>query len=61
MIKRVRTDQIRPGDVVTYRGRRRRIVHIVRRDGWAWSIAADETGWAIALGSDLIEVQRAAA
>ena len=38
----------------------RRIVHVDRRDGWAWPIAADETGWAIALGNDLVEVQRAA-
>jgi hypothetical protein len=54
-------DEVRPGDVVVYGGHERRITRVDRRDGWAWPIAADETGWAMALDHHLIAVRRAAA
>ena len=57
----IRADEIRPGDVVVYDGRPHRIARVDRRPGWAWSIAFDETGWAIALGRHLINLERAAA
>ena len=54
----IHADQLQPGDVVVYHGHTHRISHIHRRDGWAWPVAADDTGWAIALGRDLIHVHR---
>ena len=57
----IRADELRPGDVVVYDGHRHRITHVDRRAGWAWPIAADDTGWAIALGRGVVEVTRAAA
>ena len=54
-------DEIRPGDIVVYAGHDRRITHVDRRAGWAWPIAADDTGWAMALDHRLIDVHRLAA
>ena len=54
-------DEIRPGDVVVDGGRDRRITHVDRRAGWAWPIAVDGTGWAIALGRQVLEVHRTTA
>ncbi len=53
---RIYADDLRPGDVVMYGGRNRRIAHVDRRDGWAWPVATDGTGWAIALDHRLIDV-----
>jgi hypothetical protein len=50
--------RLEPGDVVVYGSQRRQICHVVQRPGWAWPVASDGTGWAIALGDALIEVQR---
>lgn len=57
----IRADEVQPGDVVVYDGRVHRITHVDRRPGWAWPIASDETGWAIALGHRLIDLAQAAA
>jgi hypothetical protein len=54
-------DDLRPGDVVVYGGRNHRITRVDRRAGWAWPVAADGTGWAIALDHRLIDVSRTAA
>ena len=54
----IHADQLQPGDVVVYDGNQRQITHVERRRGWAWPIAADGSGWAIALGHQLIEVHR---
>ncbi len=56
----IHADELQPGDVVAYDGQRHVITDVERRDGWAWPIAADGTGWAIALGHQLINVQRRA-
>lgn len=56
----IHADELRPGDVVAYRGERHLITDIERHAGWAWPIAADGTGWAIALGHQLVDVQRRA-
>jgi hypothetical protein len=50
--------EIRPGDVIVYDGRARRITHVARREGWAWPVAADGTGWAIALDDRMITAAR---
>jgi hypothetical protein len=54
----VHADELRPGDLVDYRGRPHRITDVVRRAGWAWPIAVDGTGWAIALDHGLVNVWR---
>jgi hypothetical protein len=53
--------ELKPGEVVVYDGRSRRITCVDRRAGWAWPIATDDTGWAIALGEQLVTVDREAA
>ena len=57
----IHADQLQPGDVVVYNGHHHQITHVERRRGWAWPIAADDSGWAIALGHELIDVHRNAA
>ena len=57
----IHADELRPGDVITYDGHRHLITEVERGDGWAWPIAADGSGWAIALGHQLIDVRRQAA
>ena len=57
----IHADELQPGDLVIYDGRNRQITHVDRRDGWSWPIAADDTGWAMALGHYLIDVVRNAA
>jgi len=54
----IHAEELEPGDVVVYGGHVRRITRVDRRDGWAWPIAADGTGWAIALDRHLIDVRR---
>jgi hypothetical protein len=51
---------LEPGDVVDYDGELHQITQVRRRDGWAWPVAYDNTGWAMALGHNLIVVNRAA-
>ena len=53
-------DDLQPGDVVEYQGHAHQVTHIDRRAGWAWAIAFDDDGWAMALGHDLVAVHRAA-
>ena len=50
--------QLRPGDFVEYGGRPRRITDVLRGAGFAWPIAVDGTGWAMALGQHPITVRR---
>ncbi len=54
----IHADELQPGDVIGYRGEAHRVIRVDRRDGWAWPIATDGTGWAIALDHHLVEVQR---
>ena len=55
---RVHADEIQPGDVIEYDGRPHRITDVIRRAGWAWPVAADGTGWAMALDRQLVSVSR---
>jgi hypothetical protein len=57
----IHADELRPGDLIAYGGQNHVITHVERGDGWAWPVAVDGTGWAIALGHQLIDVQRRAA
>jgi hypothetical protein len=50
-------DEIRPGDVI-HLGRARRITSVRHEPGWAWPIAADGTGWGIALDHHMISISR---
>jgi hypothetical protein len=47
-------DEVRHSDVIDDYGELRRISRVERREGWAWPIACDDTGWAIALGRGLV-------
>jgi hypothetical protein len=51
-----RADDVHPGDVIDYHGELHRITRVERSDGWAWPIAFDDAGWAIALEHSLIEL-----
>ena len=53
-------DDLQPGDVVDYHGLHHQVMHVDRRDGWAWPVAFDDAGWAMALGHHLVAVYRAA-
>lgn len=57
----IHADELRAADVIEYQGEQRRVARVDRRAGWAWPIAADESGWAIALNHHVIEVRRDAA
>ena len=56
----IHADELQPGDVVVYHGQDHLITDVERRAGWAWPVAADGTGWAIALGRQLLDVLRLA-
>lgn len=56
----IHADDLRPGDVVEYRGELHRVAHIDRRSGWSWAVAFDDAGWAMALGHELVRVDRVA-
>ena len=58
MTIRIHADELRPGDVVEYHGHAHRITEVSRHDGWAWPIAVDGTGWAMALDHCLVSVFR---
>jgi len=58
----IHADELEPGDVLAWDGRNHTITSVNWRDGWAWPIAVDGTGWAIALNHhQLINVERDAA
>jgi hypothetical protein len=54
-------DDLQPGDVVDCPGGPHLVSHVDRQMGWAWPIAFDDHGWAMALGHDLVVVHRHAA
>jgi len=54
-------EHVQPGDVVVDdAGHAHQVRHVDRGDGWAWPVAFDDAGWAIALGHQLVAVHRAA-
>jgi hypothetical protein len=57
----IHADELQTGDVVEYLGTPHRVAHIDRHAGWAWPVAYDDRGWAIALGGqDVLVVTRTA-
>jgi hypothetical protein len=54
-------DELQPGDTVVWDGGSHTITSVDWRDGWAWPVAVDGTGWAIALVPHPVRVGRAAA
>jgi hypothetical protein len=56
----IHAHDLRPGDVVDCAGHRYRVARVDRREGWAWPVAFDGAGWAMALGHELVSVDRAA-
>jgi hypothetical protein len=53
-------EELQPGDVLEYGGHAHYVTHVDRRNGWAWPVAFDDHGWAMALGHSLVVVHRAA-
>ncbi len=51
-------DQVRPGDIVDYRGERHLVSEVRRFGGASWAVACDATGWGIALGAGPLHVHR---
>jgi hypothetical protein len=41
---------VQPGDLVEWGGEVHFVARVQRAAGWAWPIAFDDRGWAIALG-----------
>ena len=56
----ITADQVRAGDIVEYGGVRHLVIEVRRPGGAAWPLACDGAGWAIALGTQSIAVDRAA-
>ena len=54
----IAAEQLRAGDIVEYGGARHLVAEIRRPCGAAWPMAVDRDGWAIALGSQLLRVER---
>jgi hypothetical protein len=53
-------EHLRAGDIVVDdHGRAHEVRHVDRGDGWAWPVAFDDAGWAMALGHQLVAVDRA--
>ena len=54
----IRANKVRAGDLLAYGDRWHRITEIIRCVGGSWPIAADGTGWAIALGDRPVRIRR---
>jgi len=54
----IASEQLRAGDIVEYGGARHLVAEIRRPCGAAWPTAVDGAGWAIALGAQLLVVER---
>jgi hypothetical protein len=53
-------DNLQPGDVVDYHGHPHEVTQVRRGAGWAWPVAFDDAGWAMALAHELVTVRRRA-
>jgi hypothetical protein len=60
-VTKIHADEVRPGDVLEYGGKLHAVSHVEWRAGWSWPVAADDTGWAIALGHELVIIHNRAA
>ena len=57
----IHADELRTGDIVDYMGTPHRVAHVDRHAGWAWPVAYDDSGWAIALGEQPVQLVARAA
>lgn len=60
MMTTIDARDVRAGDIVLYRGERHRVARIDHRRGWAWPVASDGFGWAMALGGSIVIAARGA-
>jgi hypothetical protein len=60
-MRTIHADEMKPGDTVVWGGCPHTITNVERRDGWAWPIASDGSGWAVALDDHLVHIERKAA
>ena len=60
VMKTVAANELRPGDTIIHRGKPHPIDHVHRGAGWAWPVASDGAGWAIALGDVVAILDHAA-
>jgi hypothetical protein len=56
----IHADELQVGDVIHYDGHPHLVARVGCEPGWAWPIASDACGWAIALGHWMVEVEREA-
>ena len=54
----VHADDLHPGDVVDYCGHLHLVTKVDRHEGWSWSVASDDDGWAIALSHEFVVLHR---
>ena len=54
----IAAEQLQAGDIVEYGGGRHLVAEIRRPCGAAWAVAVDRDGWAIALGSQPLRIER---
>ena len=54
----IEAEQLQAGDIVEYGGARHLVTEIRRPCGAAWPMAVDRDGWAIALGSQPLIIER---
>jgi hypothetical protein len=57
----IAAEQLQAGDIVEYGGARHLVAEIRRPCGAAWAVAVDHDGWAIALGSQRLRIERQSA
>jgi hypothetical protein len=58
LVTTIHADEIQAGDALTWDGQPHRIIRVERHEGWAWPVAVDGSGWAIALDHHVIDVDR---
>lgn len=57
----IHADELQAGDdVVDPSGHEHHVTHVEQRPGWAFPVAFDDTGWAMALGCRPLLVHRPA-
>jgi len=59
-MKTIGAYEVRPGDILVYHGDQHRVHHVDRGAGWAWPVASDGAGWAMALGDSVVILEAAA-
>jgi hypothetical protein len=54
----IHANELQPGDLIDDHGESHRVTQVDCLNGWAWPVASDGTGWAIALGHHLVDIER---